>query len=161
GRLTLHGLTIQNGAVVQAAGGAIFNRGALTVSQTVIRDSIAALVGQGGGIYSIGTLRFVDSRVTSNRIDSGGGGVIYSEGSLHVLRSTIDNNRGAVLGTSFGGGGIFASGTVTIKDSAIADNSSNSVTGDLGGGGLFVFSLSFPRPNTTVTITNTTIAHNN
>jgi hypothetical protein len=61
GKLTLHGLTIQGG--LSQNGGAIFNRGTLTVSQTVLRDNRAPL-GGGGAIFSIeGALRIVDSRV--------------------------------------------------------------------------------------------------
>jgi len=144
GKLTLHGLTIQGG--VAPAGGGIFNRGTLTLSDTVLRDNKTTFFGAGGGgaVYSVGTLRIVDSRVTGSFAGLSNGAGIFSSVSLQVLRSTIDNNGSS--GADHGGG-IFATGTVTIKDSAIADNRAF-----LGGGGLSV--------SGTVTITNTTIANN-
>ena len=78
GKLTLHGLTIQNGSMFRGDGGAIFNRGTLTVSETVIRDNRSAFSSGGGGIFSVGTLRIVDSRVTNNQTPEGifGGGIL-------------------------------------------------------------------------------------
>jgi len=78
GKLTLHGLTIQNGSMFRGDGGAIFNRGTLTVSETVIRDNRSAFSSGGGGIFSVGRLRIVDSRVTNNQTPEGifGGGIL-------------------------------------------------------------------------------------
>jgi hypothetical protein len=142
GRVTLQGLTMLGGNH-RASGGAILNRGHLTVSQAVIRDNLipGAVGGEGGGIFSEGTLRVVDSQILHNSAHLGNG--IWSVGTLHVVRSTIAQNF-----SGDAAGGLFASGTTTIRDSAITHNSA----GFSVGGGLAV--------SGDITITNTTIALN-
>src|SRR5262245_24507902 len=106
GRVTLQGLTIQHGqprggVFDPDGGGAIFNRGHLTLSEPVVRDSLtASRTGSfgGGGIFNVGTLRILDSRVTHNTSSGVGvGGGIFSQGTLHILRSTIEDNSTADL----------------------------------------------------------------
>src|SRR5262245_27879536 len=48
GRVTLQGLTIQNGQIAIAGGGAIFNRGRLTVLESVIDGNVSTELGGGG-----------------------------------------------------------------------------------------------------------------
>src|SRR5262245_58257226 len=122
GRVTLQGLTIQHGqsrGILGSldAGGAIFNRGHLTLSETVVRDSVTATrTGPvAGGILNLGTLRILDSRVTHNTTSGVGWGAgIASQGTLHILRSTIEDNSAVDVA-----GGIYAEGLVTIRNSAI------------------------------------------
>jgi hypothetical protein len=138
GDLALHGVTIQGGFAED--GGGIFNRGTLTITQSVIRDNIV-FFGFGGGILNLGTLRILDSRITGNGAAGFTGG-IESRGSLEIWRSTIDHN------SAESSGGIAASGTTRIEDSTISEN----LAFEGNGGGLGV--------GGTMTITNTTIAKN-
>lgn len=140
GKVTLHGLTVQGGAA--EAGGAIFNRGTLILSETVLRDNVAEFGAGGGAIYNAGTLAIFDSHVSDNGAFQANNGGIASSGSLTIVRSTIDHNMAEASG------GIGASGITTIIDSTINDNRAF-----LGrAGGLAVSGVT--------RITNTTIASN-
>jgi hypothetical protein len=138
GRVTVQGVTLQQGDVPINVGGVLFNRGTLTITESVIRNDRS----DPGGIYNLGTLRLVDSQ-SLGRFGLGIGGGILSSGVLHVVRSTIEHAGGGFLGI-----GIQATGAVTIKDSTILDNSRVL----FGEGGLIV--------GGTVSITNTTILSN-
>jgi hypothetical protein len=140
GTLNLRRLTIRGGrGGFFEGGGAIFNRGTLALSQSVIRESDSGL-GDGGAILNLGTLTIVDSSIVDNLSHSS---TIASEGRLHIARSTIANNDGGVLC-----GGIRASfGPTTIEDSTISANFAEALGGGLCVGG-------------TATIINTTIANN-
>ena len=147
--------------------GAIFNRGTLTLPESVIReaDSQAAT---GGAILSLGTLTVVNSSIVNNL---GSPAALASLGPLHIARSTIANNFSDTCGgiiasfgpttiedstisrnVSFGiGGGLCLGGTVTIINTTIANNAS-----DGAGGGLFVFASSTIR----LRLINVTVADN-
>lgn len=111
--VTIEEMTIRHGyprADIRS-GGAIENRGTLTVSRCVIRDNQANC---GGGVYNEG-------------------------GMLTVLRSTIRDNKAdgeAPIGYECGAGGaikVTEGGTLTLTDSTLADNRAK-----LRGGGLHV-----------------------
>jgi len=141
GHLTLRGVTIRAGSAEE--GGGIFNRGRLTISDSVIRDNAsAAFIGNGGGIRNLGTLKIIDSSIIENVAPGALVGGIASSGSLEILRSTVARNTGGFFG------GIDASGTTQIRDSTISDN----IAVEIGPAGLAV--------DGTTTIVNTTIAHN-
>jgi hypothetical protein len=136
GQLTLWGVTIRDGSA--RSGGGIFNRGTLTISDSVIRNNVANF-GEGGGIQNLARLKIIDSRITDT---FSGSGIASRGGSLEILRSTIDHNNGLPAG------GIVASGTTIIEDSTINDNFGF----EAGTGGLAVGGIT--------TIRNTTIARN-
>lgn len=83
-------------------GGAIRNRGTLTVSNTGFFHNIAdgGASGGGGGIYNAGTLIGTGLYFEAND-SGGGGGSIHNTGVLTVTNSRIYRNRG------YGSGGIF------------------------------------------------------
>jgi hypothetical protein len=144
----ISGLTIADGTAVY--GGAIYNAGALTVSNSTL---------SGNSAYS-----------PDYSPDCASGGAIYNAGALTVNNSTISGNTaigppsqafGGSGTTGFGGGGyggpgvagngygggIYASGgTLTINSSTIADNEASGgssariygLPGDGYGGGLYI-----------------------
>src|SRR5262249_20160617 len=82
--VTISGFTITNGfATGFSIGGGILNSGGLTLSDSIVSNSVAAF--GGGGIYSIGstTLTVMNSSISGNSVTgqggfgSGGGGGIF------------------------------------------------------------------------------------
>lgn len=114
--ITLDGLTMADGA--GAAGGAIYNRGNLTVSNSVIRNNQAVF---GGGIFNRG----VDASVP-----------FFNVGTVAVIRSEIRDNvaRGDLDFPQSFGGGIYADDAsfLLIRDSIIAGNSAGTQGGGIG-----------------------------
>ncbi len=136
GNLTLTGpnLTLQNGSE-NGGGGAIFNDGTLTASDTAFDGSNsyqspliggAGPGGAGGAIYNEGTLVVDgDTFAGNSATDNGIGGAIYnSHGTVTVTSSTFSGNAalGALVGT--GGGAILNFGTMVVIDSTFSTNSS-------------------------------------
>ncbi|MEH1771138.1 MAG: hypothetical protein V7L30_32930, partial [Nostoc sp.] len=141
----INGLTITNTYDGAAGGGAIYNGGVLTLSNSIItgntvnpEDNGLSSKVNGGGIYNTGTLTVNYSNITDNKsFDSsnfeGNGGGIYNTGTLTVNYSNITGN--SATGDSYRdigalGGGIYNTGILTVKGSNISSN--NSI--DFGGG---------------------------
>ena len=118
GNLTLNEATISGGMAAGAfpsdAGGAIYNKGTVMVSNSTLSGNSAPSMG--GGIRNIGMLTVHNSAISENSAYLGGG--IFSEGMLMVQNSTISNNTGG-----YESGGIFNDGTLTIQNSTISGNS--------------------------------------
>jgi uncharacterized repeat protein (TIGR01451 family)/CSLREA domain-containing protein len=114
---TISGLTMRGGAP------GIFNRDALTVRNSVIRDNTGS---SGGGIENEGTLTLVNDTVKNNAAQFVGGGLWNFGAGATIIDSTISGNATA----QFGGGGI-ANGPLTIINSTISGNTSPD-----GGGGI-------------------------
>jgi CSLREA domain-containing protein len=175
GNLTLNQMTVRNGRcngsctvlgnIEPNAGGAIYNGGTLTVTNSTIADNTAD---NGGGLYNSGTLTVTNSVFSGNNANGGygRGGGIYNNGTLSVTNSTFSGNVAA-----FTGGGIFSEGVLNVKNSTFSGNRAagsgggihNNGTLDLAnstlvgnitnfGGGLF--------NGGTATVTNSTIAGN-
>jgi hypothetical protein len=162
-RLTLKNLTLQDGlalgAGVSAEGGAIFNRGRLTLSGVTVQSNSA----QGSA--------FTFSNPAGR--DAAGGGIYSAAGALTLTGNTKVQFNKAVGGqgasqfhTGQGGkgsgGGLFvAGGTVTLTSATLSANAAlggsagnNSDTGGNGrGGGLFV-------SHGTVTLASVTLSSN-
>jgi len=140
GDLSLDNVTLSNG--VEYYGGAVYNRGTITITNSTISGNKAVT---GGGLLNAtgGVLTIENSTVSKNTAKAGGGGVSTS-GSLTLENSTISGNKGGDVG-----GGIYNRyyGTLTITNSTLSGNRSNS------GGGVINFAG-------TVTITNSTISGN-
>lgn len=75
--------------------------GTLSLTLTNVTVSGNAAQGDGGGIYSAGTLRATGLTLSGNTSSTNGGG-LYSEGNTSLLASVIGNN------TAEGGGGFLA-----------------------------------------------------
>ena len=131
-------------------GGGIYNRGQLTVTNSMIAGNSALY--SGGGIYNVGMLTLTNSTFSGNSASSGGGGGIYNTHTLTVTNSTLSGNSARnfggmqIIGTVNGGGGIASIGTLKITNSTIAGNMADH------GGGI--------RSNGTLRVTNSTIAGN-
>ncbi|HRF95654.1 MAG TPA: hypothetical protein PLZ51_10680, partial [Aggregatilineales bacterium] len=117
---TLNGFTLQNGNAED--GGAIYNNGTLTISNSTFIGNSADDIG--GAIWSNGTLTISDSTFTDNSA-SRNGGAIFNGGTLTISDSTFMDNS-----ASRNGGAIYnIRATLTIINSTFTDNLA---TGDGG-----------------------------
>jgi predicted outer membrane repeat protein len=101
GNVSLNNMTLQNGCVnltdaagVHGAGGAIFNRGTLSLDTVTIANNSATR--SGGAIHNDGTLTLMRSTVRNNTVTTGApagaGGGIVNRGAMQVFQSTISGN---------------------------------------------------------------------
>jgi predicted outer membrane repeat protein len=137
-KFTVQNLTIANSKSASLAGGAIYNGGTLTVTNSTFSGNSAIV---GGGIYNGGgTLTVTNSTFSGNSADNGGGINNNSGGTLTVTNSTFSGNS-----SPFGGGIYTGGGKLTVTNSTFSGNSSPF------GGGIY--------NNGTVTVTNTIVAN--
>jgi len=147
--VSISGLTISGGNS-SFGGGISVTYAALTVTDSVISGNNSS--SEGGGIaVDGGSLTVIGSTVSDNVGDRGSG--IYTEsssGTTSTIRSsTISGNSGA----GFGGGVYFDySSQATLENSTIYGNSA-----DIGGG---VYDYGAATANPGLTITASTITHN-
>ncbi|MCA9061483.1 MAG: hypothetical protein KDA96_00410, partial [Planctomycetaceae bacterium] len=127
-------------------GGAIRSYGNLTLRRMHIADNESIVHdfanGNGGGVYSTGTLLVDSSTFENNRAASiGFGGGVYSSGQLTVVNSTFSANSAKY------GGGISIGGTpsVDLNSSTIAYNTATTV-----GGGIYAASAAIHMGNSIV-----------
>ena len=129
----LRGFVVTRG--VAPLGGAIWNAGVLTLTNTTVSRSSAA---EGGGIHNVkaGTMSLVNARVLENDADLGGG--IFNDGTLTAVRTLVSENT--VAGS---GAGIFNERVLTLAGSTVSDNTAggagggiSNVPGGAGGDGL-------------------------
>lgn len=119
--LDLVNLTLQNGNS-EEFGGAIHNRGALTIAASTFSGNVSqgTSVAFGGAIYNDGTATITASTFNGNSAVSGG--AIRNSGSmLTVVASTFSNNsasaNGGAIATAVGS-------TATIQASTLSGNNS-------------------------------------
>ncbi len=122
--VTIDGLEIEFGSTA-SLGGAVDNRGTLTVKDSTLTSNSAS---NGGAISNdAGAMLSVrDSTITHNSATGVGGGAIISFGTATVERSAIVNNSAPVNGGAIN---VQPAGTVTLASSTVANNTS----GGLGG----------------------------
>jgi hypothetical protein len=120
----LSGLTITNG--FSDNGGAIFNSGTLTVSQSTLSGDSARF--GGGAIFNSGTLTVSQSTLSGDSVGSGFGGGIANFGTLTVSQSTLSGD------SAFQAGGIFNKGSLTVNASTLSGNSAVEGGGIVNGG---------------------------
>jgi len=125
--VTITGVTLRNGATPDR-GGAIHNDGVLTLLDSEISSSSAAMFG--GGIANASQLTVLRSTIRDNTAATFGGG-IYNTGTLIMRDSTVSGN--AAQGSLGGGGGIDTSGVALLENVTVSDN-----TAANGGGGINV-----------------------
>jgi len=132
----LKDLTIRHGSPESGmeVGGAVENRGAVTLERCIITDNSASA---GGGMNNFGSMTLINTIVSNNIADGTGagftgcgtgGGIKVEQGPLVLVNSTVSGNS-----SQGDGGGIF----VACKGSLESINSTisgNDATGGSGGG---------------------------
>jgi hypothetical protein len=135
------------------AGGASLTLESMTVENGLAQGNGAgASSGEGGAIYSQGTLALNTATVQNNTAQgyffgNAAGGGIYSSGSLTVQSSTIRNNQalGGTAeglegagdgGSAFGGGLYISGGTATLTSATVSSNAARGGDGGTGGCGV-------------------------
>lgn len=155
--LKLLHLTIRDGFSTWPGGwhgGAIFNKGTLSVTGCTFANNHTAEVG-GGAIASFGKLSVASTTFSDNSASGHHGGAILNDGPLSVSNSTFVNNS-AVAGTLYSGGtgGAIASyGRLTVTNTTFSNNSVTDKDGADGlGGAIFNFG--------SLSVANSTFANN-
>jgi|GEM_PF-845907 len=136
--LTLNNVTLAHGSW-PGRGGAVVTYGALTITNSTVRDSQTTCQvcdgtdGIGGGIAveSGATLTVGNSQLLTNYASAAGGAIGLFGGSATIRRSTIDGNR-----TSGGGGGLWVNdaGSLLLTDSHVTNNEAGYANAGIGGG---------------------------
>jgi C1A family cysteine protease len=129
GVLTLDGLTVRGGKILDYDGGAgIYNRGTVSIVKSAVKSNHT--VWSGGGIKNYwGSTTIVSESMIAENVAERGAGGIASDGPLTITNSTISDNNGGGCG-----GGVGAGFEVTISGSVVSHNSSGS------GGGIALLS---------------------
>src|SRR5205807_5114733 len=132
GTVTLSGLALVNGGVLDDNGGGIQNYNAGTVNVTncslgailALSDNTAVAT-DGGGIYNRagGTINIINSELTATSADGGNGGCIYnsSTGTIHVTNSYLSDSYASANGVSGAGNGgaVYNGGIMTITNTTV------------------------------------------
>ena len=127
GRLLIKELTLVAGRT-QGRGGAVYNRGSLTIVDSIFRENAAGRFG--GAIANWGTAEVVDSSFGANSARYGG--ALYNRasanlningGSFHENQAALDADAGS-RNIAVYGGAVYNQGAVEISDSAFNGNSS-------------------------------------
>jgi hypothetical protein len=126
GDAVLKGLTVQN--CVAFEGGAVLNKGTLTINRCRITGNSASY---GGGVSNdgtgsnVGSLTIAGSDISGNTASDGGGGVATDYGVVKISDTTITGNSAAA-----DGGGVHSyGGKVTLTNCTVSGN-----TASRGGG---------------------------
>lgn len=146
--VTISGLTIANGSEPNNEGGAIRNKGFLTLNNVTISGNLAGI---GGGIYNFDSdsqLTITNSTISGNTANTGGG--IQNQGILTLTGSTISGNT-ASNGV---GGGMRNNATAAITNCTISGNTATNMAGILTGGGIA------GNAGATTTLKNSIVANN-
>lgn len=137
----LRRFTVTRGLASEGNGGGVLNSGTLTVTDSVVSDSVATI--SGGGVANFGTMTVIASAVSGNVSGLDGGGVLNT-GMLTVTNSTLSDNRAARDGGAMWNN----SSTMTMSGCTV---SGNEATQD--GGGVANFNV--------LMISNSTVSGNN
>jgi MYXO-CTERM domain-containing protein len=114
------------GSTSTAGGGAIYNRGQLTLLRSVVTLNEAQGGYGGGGILTDGTLVVVDSAIIGNSAPGGdGGGVLVYNGLTTLVNSTLSGNQAS------NGGGITVLNAVAYSPGSEAWLIHTTVTGNV------------------------------
>ncbi|MEK7215751.1 MAG: hypothetical protein AAB289_09185 [Chloroflexota bacterium] len=158
--LRLENLTLQGGVAV-AAGGAIYNWGALTLKAVTVQNNIAMGDWRHGG----------SSRGTSYTIlePALGGGIYSTLGSLTIENSIIRNNQAIGqnafwdsinTGDAFGGGLYIDGGSATLTAVTLSSNKAQGGAGYNGGKGGSGFGGGLYAAGGTITLRNSSVTEN-
>ena len=152
--VSISGLTITNGRVVDFHGAGINNSGNLTLNNVNVINNIVESSGspynRGGGIYvhDAASLTMTNGIVSGNTATQHGGGIHVSfNASISLDNVVIDNNDLTDINSTGGGISIRSGSTATLNNMAIQNNSAKN-----GGGGVYA--------DTSITITNSSVTNN-
>jgi len=141
-------------------GGAIFNAGDATISNSVFRDNTSSRYGAAIHSASYSNLIVKDSEFINNSAHSGG--AIYNDnrntvspgskptGKIHILNSRFEGNKANQNGGGFGGAIVTVNntGAINISNSTFEDNYADLWGGaidNLSGGKLTILDSTFKR----------------
>ena len=125
--VSISGLTLTGGNADR--GGAIYNFGALTITNSVLTSNTATQVGGAIANTGAGTLTITGSTL-SNNVAPTGGAIHHFGSNITISASTIDNNQA----TDSTGGAIMSTMPITITTSTLSNNQAQT-----GGGGILNF----------------------
>ncbi len=149
GNLTLTNMVIEANAANGFGGGVytLVSGNRLTINGGSIRGNTAS---QGGAIYgdSLTTINLTNVIVSGNVAIGAGGGITAAGGTLNITGGSVTGNTA----TNSFGGGIVASATVTVTNASITNNHADGSGGS--GGGMYI------TAGGSSTITNSTISGN-
>jgi len=142
------------GSDFSVGGGAIENRGTLSINNSIISNNSG---GTGGGLANVhGTATITNSIINNNQASSGYGGIanigtdIPNVGIMTLVNSQVSNNKAPFeLGNGGGGIGNSSRATLNLINSTVNNNATNSQ-----GGGI-------RNLRATLTVRNSTISGNN
>ncbi|MDP1615569.1 MAG: choice-of-anchor Q domain-containing protein [Methylococcales bacterium] len=103
-------------------GGAILNRGVLTLNDSILTGNSAA--NNGGGIGNFyGSATVTNSSIANNR-SANGGGILNKDGRLTLTGSTVSGNSSPLSNSivNAGGGSYDCSGFIVLNNSTISGN---------------------------------------
>lgn len=140
GTLTLEKLVLRGGDVPNDAGGGLFNRGVVTLTDSTVVGNRAQAA---GGLFNHGTMTIINSTVAGNSGLERVGGLL-NRGRLTLRTSTVADNAARRYG------GLTNAGAMTITNSTIARNVAQG-----GAGG-----LANRSPEHALTLQNTLLANN-
>ncbi|MEO8457397.1 MAG: choice-of-anchor Q domain-containing protein [Chloroflexota bacterium] len=122
GKLDLKNIAITHGNGGDGIGGALDNRGTLTLTNVTMSDNSAAF---GGAIYNRGSLTITNSTLTGNKATAGNGGAIEgAAGSVTTTGSTFSNNTASDEIGAAAGGAVHAVGAADFTGTIFLGNSS-------------------------------------
>ncbi len=146
--VTVNGITFTQGYSADAHGGAVYNNGKLTITDSAFTGNSTAK--SAGAIKNEGVMVIIDSTFTSNTTTSYGG-AIYNTSDLTITDSTFTSNTAnnyggaiynaddlTITGSTFTkneakqGGAIWNFGTVQVTDAVFTDNTLSSSSGKGG-----------------------------
>ncbi len=132
---------LQGGAVYNGTGASLAVYGSTFLGNRV-KDPVAGL-GDGAGIYNLGTLNVFESTFFANRAKRSGGAIYTATGSATIVNATLAENSAdydaagdPVVNTGGQGGGIFAgaSAGTSLRNVTIERNNADIAGGIWNGG---------------------------
>jgi len=176
GNLTLDGLTIRHGrcngtcSTYPTAGGGIYNKGILAVTNSTFSNNSAVYSGGGIDSYSYGNLTVTNSTFSGNSApgdavyEGFGGGIGVWGGTPNITNSTFYGNSADY------GGGIASTPNLTVTNSTFSNNMASQTGGGIRSNSLVVANSTFSNNKANygagiegsgnLTVTNSTFSNN-
>jgi hypothetical protein len=129
--VSVSNLTIERGAA-PIRGGGIYNYGILVISDTVFTLNTG---NSGGAIFNAGTATISNTSIINNGtggVHTAVCGAIDNQGTMTITNSTLSGNSDAPTNFTYGGA-ICNRATLTINDSTLTKNTSDGVNTGAGG----------------------------